>query len=122
MVIISLGSNYAQVVFEDTGCELAPACLTCPLPTCKYDMTGRELRQYFQLQQQQRLDDIEASQTAAIVRLHEDGLSARKVADRLGLEATLVRNRLDKHYGTARYTKGRRRPQPGGPSLSGGKR
>jgi hypothetical protein len=21
----------------DTGCELHPACLSCPLPRCKYD-------------------------------------------------------------------------------------
>ena len=105
MVIISLGSNHAQTVFEDTGCELADACLTCPMPRCKYDMTGRELRQYFRLQRQQQLDGIEAARTAEIVRLHEDGLSARKVADRLGISETLVASRLDKHYGNARYKK-----------------
>ena len=25
-------------IYRDTGCELAPACLSCPLPQCKYDM------------------------------------------------------------------------------------
>ncbi len=23
--------------YEDTGCEVSPACLNCPLPQCKYD-------------------------------------------------------------------------------------
>ena len=23
--------------YEDTGCEVAPSCLRCPLPQCKYD-------------------------------------------------------------------------------------
>ena len=23
--------------YEDTGCEVAPSCLSCPLPRCKYD-------------------------------------------------------------------------------------
>ena len=23
--------------YEDTGCEVSPSCLTCPLPQCKYD-------------------------------------------------------------------------------------
>jgi hypothetical protein len=23
--------------YEDTGCEISPACLSCPLPQCKYD-------------------------------------------------------------------------------------
>jgi hypothetical protein len=26
--------------YEDTGCEVAPACLSCPLPRCKYDEPG----------------------------------------------------------------------------------
>ena len=23
--------------YEDTGCEVSPSCLNCPLPRCKYD-------------------------------------------------------------------------------------
>ena len=23
--------------YEDTGCEISPSCLHCPLPQCKYD-------------------------------------------------------------------------------------
>lgn len=32
--------------WKDNGCEVAPACLTCPLPKCRHDMSGLELRQY----------------------------------------------------------------------------
>ena len=26
--------------FQDTGCELAPRCLACPFPSCRYDDYG----------------------------------------------------------------------------------
>ena len=26
--------------FRDTGCSLAPSCLSCPLPHCRYDVRG----------------------------------------------------------------------------------
>jgi hypothetical protein len=26
--------------FRDTGCEVAPSCLACPLPICRYDRQG----------------------------------------------------------------------------------
>ncbi len=26
-----------NTIYEDTGCELAPSCLACPLAICKYD-------------------------------------------------------------------------------------
>lgn len=28
---------YDQFPYRDTGCDLHPACLTCPLPRCRYD-------------------------------------------------------------------------------------
>lgn len=27
-----------QLYYRDTGCELAPRCLACPLPQCRYDL------------------------------------------------------------------------------------
>ncbi|MEX0749434.1 MAG: hypothetical protein WD359_01380 [Dehalococcoidia bacterium] len=27
-----------DAVYRDTGCDLAPSCLNCPLPRCKYDV------------------------------------------------------------------------------------
>jgi hypothetical protein len=26
-----------NIEWHDTGCEIAPSCLACPLPECKYD-------------------------------------------------------------------------------------
>lgn len=26
--------------YRDTGCDLAPSCLACPLPQCRYDLPG----------------------------------------------------------------------------------
>ena len=26
--------------YQDTGCEVSPSCLQCPLPQCKYDDPG----------------------------------------------------------------------------------
>ncbi len=26
--------------YTDTGCDLAPSCLSCPLPRCRYDTPG----------------------------------------------------------------------------------
>ena len=26
--------------WQDTGCEVAPRCLECPLPACRYDVAG----------------------------------------------------------------------------------
>lgn len=28
--------------YRDTGCSVHPACLTCPLPKCRYDTRGGE--------------------------------------------------------------------------------
>jgi hypothetical protein len=34
--------NYATTHGRDTGCEVAPECLRCPLAKCKHDMTAGE--------------------------------------------------------------------------------
>ncbi len=26
--------------YEDTGCDLYPSCLNCPLPRCRYEVNG----------------------------------------------------------------------------------
>ena len=28
-------------LFQDTGCDVAPECLKCPEPTCRYDVNRR---------------------------------------------------------------------------------
>ena len=32
------GPKPDNVNWQDTGCEVSPTCLACPLPVCKYDM------------------------------------------------------------------------------------
>lgn len=32
-----MGVNHLPVLWQDTGCDLHPACLSCPLPRCRYD-------------------------------------------------------------------------------------
>lgn len=29
--------QHNEEIYEDTGCEAAPKCLECPLPTCRHD-------------------------------------------------------------------------------------
>lgn len=31
-----------QVTYRDEGCELAPHCLSCPLPLCRYDLAHKQ--------------------------------------------------------------------------------
>lgn len=38
MVVIKLGDRPSY--YEDTGCEVCPSCLGCPLPRCRYDLRG----------------------------------------------------------------------------------
>jgi len=28
------------LTYQDTGCDLAPSCLNCPFPSCRYDFPG----------------------------------------------------------------------------------
>lgn len=34
------GGKRDEANWRDTGCEVAPACLECPLPQCRYDVRG----------------------------------------------------------------------------------
>jgi|TARA_R100000789_G_scaffold85584_1_gene81576 hypothetical protein len=36
---MSLNYNILDAKFEDTGCDLFDACLECPLPECRYDIS-----------------------------------------------------------------------------------
>lgn len=35
--------NIGKGNYVDTGCEVSPLCLRCPLPMCRYEMTADEL-------------------------------------------------------------------------------
>lgn len=35
-------SGYHEDVMPDTGCEIAPRCLECPLPVCRYELPPKQ--------------------------------------------------------------------------------
>lgn len=64
--------------YADTGCTLAPLCLDCPLPTCRYDLPGglRTARV------QERAIQMQA--------LHAAGYQASEIATMLGVSRRTV--------------------------------
>lgn len=65
--------------YRDDGCDIHPACLTCPLPRCRYDEPydphGEERRE----------------RNAAIWRAYrEDGLNVAGLVDRFGVSRRTV--------------------------------
>ena len=56
----------------DTGCDLHPACLSCPLPVCRYD--GKKGLASIRV----------ANMTAAALRLRADGLKPEEIAEQIG--------------------------------------
>lgn len=65
--------------YQDTGCEVAPACLECPLPACRYDGPGHSLQ-----------SARAALRAAAVVELRTRGLSHAAIGDALGLSERTV--------------------------------
>ncbi len=63
--------DITREVMPDTGCEVAPKCLECPLPQCKYDMGAA----YLHYQTTQR-----ALQAVGII--NTEGLSIAEAAAR----------------------------------------
>jgi hypothetical protein len=62
------------VAYRDTGCELAPSCLHCPLPRCKHDQPGGARR---------LVTDARDREIAALRRRH--AASVEELADAYGL-------------------------------------
>jgi len=69
-------------LYEDTGCSKAPACLTCPLPVCRHDMSPSDVRAMtVRANDQEKLDIMRA-----------EGLKAAEAAERFNLtERTIYR-------------------------------
>lgn len=60
--------------YRDTGCELAPSCLRCPFPRCRYDEPGGVAA------------PLRLGRDAEIVRLRRDRrLSIAELAARFGV-------------------------------------
>ena len=63
--------------YEDTGCEVAPSCLSCPLPQCKYDdpvwfqrhrRLARDLKVWSTMQSERLTADEAAQRFSVTVR------------------------------------------------------
>ncbi len=68
-----------HITYRDEGCELAPRCLECPLPRCKYDEPGgaRRLR-------------VETRDEALVAAWRRERLSVNELAHRYGISRRSV--------------------------------
>ena len=65
--------------YADTGCDLYPSCLRCPLPRCRYEDPGGARAM------------LRPSRDASIRRLsHQQGMSVPQVAAALGVSRRTV--------------------------------
>lgn len=60
--------------YRDEGCDLAPACLACPFPACRYDDAAPLLR----------------ARAAALREFLQQGANPRDVASKLGVSLRTV--------------------------------
>ncbi len=64
------GFAYNGTVYRDEGCDLHPSCLTCPLPSCRYEMRPKQAQAY-----------IMALKLATLL---PHGLTAGEMAEQIG--------------------------------------
>jgi len=67
----------------DEGCSLYSRCLSCPLPSCRYDVEGGVTAMRIERRR------------VMIAELHNRGLSARQIGRRLKLRLRTVRQVLE---------------------------
>ena len=65
--------------YQDTGCEVAPACLQCPLPQCKYDIPHSGYPTH-----------LRTARDKTIAALLQEGLSVEDIANRLDLTVRTI--------------------------------
>lgn len=68
--------------WEDTGCDLHPACLTCPFPVCRHD-TENGMHAY-----------LRGAQALEMTRLRTLGKSAKDIAAKFGVTERSVHRAL----------------------------
>jgi hypothetical protein len=65
--------------YADTGCDLYPSCLGCPLPRCRYEEPGGAAAM------------LRGGRDASILRLAaQDGLSVDRLAEMFGLSRRTI--------------------------------
>jgi hypothetical protein len=68
-----------NVDYRDTGCDLYPSCLRCPLPRCRYDDPGGAASM------------LRNGRDATIMRLADrDGLPIDRLAEMFGLSRRTI--------------------------------
>lgn len=71
--------------YRDTGCDIHPSCLTCPLPQCRYDDPG-----WFHRQQRAQRD-------AEILKVRlAEALPVEELAARFGISTRTVHRVLSR--------------------------
>ena len=65
--------------YADTGCDLYPSCLSCPLPRCRYEENGGAPA------------ILRTGRDATILRLaREDGVGVDRLAEMFGLSRRTI--------------------------------
>ena len=72
--------KFGQGGYRDTGCDMAPSCLSCPFVTCRHDISPEKVREN---KVQQRNYEIRRLRT-------RDGVTVKVLAEQFGLGATTV--------------------------------
>lgn len=75
-----LGLLPEEVDWKDTGCDVSPSCLACPLHRCRYEMPAKVAGMLARLPQ--------------ILELQEQGLTQREIGERLGVSRRGVQRSL----------------------------
>lgn len=64
--------------YGDQGCDLAPSCLNCPFPRCRFDAPGEGRRQ------------VKGRRDRELVRLRRQGATIAELARRFGVSKRTV--------------------------------
>ena len=72
--------------YRDTGCELAPACLYCPLAVCKYDDSTWGKR------------NSKVRRDLDIVRLRSNGMNVAQIATEVNTSERTVYRVIQRDY------------------------
>ena len=68
--------------YQDEGCELAPSCLRCPFPSCRYDIVAG------------RRGGAQEFRDTEIRRLRRQGLNIGDLAARFGVSKRTIHRAL----------------------------
>ena len=79
-----------EFLYQDNGCELAPKCLECPLPVCKYDGYRNAQKKLLREIRDRRIREMKLG-GAAVAEIAESlGVSLRTVFRGLGQTSVMV--------------------------------